>query len=790
MEKGIKYKPCRSTVYPPSGFVLEKHKELLDLPDESLVLDYVYGYSVRSCLGTSLFCTFDGRLVYPASAVIVIHSVRINRQDHFLNHEDEITALAMHPNGRIFASGETGFKPRVFVWDAGSLEGDMVKVIGSPMYMQERSVSVAALQFSNDGKYLVGIGNDNNHMARIWQWETGLMVFEGRSAQAPVRGISFLHEHHVSGTDSCNYAFVSVGNKHVRFWTMSRRQLSTKWNVDSNTSNFKYIIHCVCHTPFGVCVIGDSNGSILLYDQPRKDPLPGRSVEDLPPRGPRGLLIGKVDKAHAKGVTAISYNHVLNNGMFATGGGDGTVTIRTLRKRDEDGAVMHKSLISFNLSQFSTVKKDTVKCLVWGMESRANLEDAILLKSSGPPGKKKMKRMSTKKGGNKEASPFMKRAERPSGRSKQKEKPRKLVLVAGLKSSTILQVKFDTPAHNQWLTQRLKFTVTVLQYGHGHTVECAAANIDEHYFVSVSRDRTVRLWDSVNHVCLSRMSLPAPACSVDLHPKGLQLTVGLVNAGLVVLELCSASEVEQGKLDMCMKYKHYVGAGIKSSKQKKSEEPEHLPWEKAEEGPAAQKLLKSNEEIQCVAYSPDGEYLAAGSRDNYIYVFAVHENFKLLSQLRGHSSFVLSIDWSIDSKKLQSSDGAHELLYWKQQPGDTKHPFAHETHSVEMANVIWDQWTNIFGWSVQGIWNKNSDATDVNSVVRSTTGTLVLTGDDFRRVKLFRFPCVRGAVGREFSGHHSHIMCVRWIKRDDSVVLSCGGSDGCIFTWKVYSPYS
>ena len=157
MEKGIKYKPCRSTVYPPSGFVLEKHKELLDLPDESLVLDYVYGYSVRSCLGTSLFCTFDGRLVYPASAVIVIHSVRINRQDHFLNHEDEITALAMHPNGRIFASGETGFKPRVFVWDAGSLEGDMVKVIGSPMYMQERSVSVAALQFSNDGKYLVGI---------------------------------------------------------------------------------------------------------------------------------------------------------------------------------------------------------------------------------------------------------------------------------------------------------------------------------------------------------------------------------------------------------------------------------------------------------------------------------------------------------------------------------------------------------------------------------------------------------------------------------------------------------
>ena len=81
------------------------------------------------------------------------------------------------------------------------------------------------------------------------------------------------------------------------------------------------------------------------------------------------------------------------------------------------------------------------------------------------------------------------------------------------------------------------------------------------------------------------------------------------------------------------------------------------------------------------------------------------------------------------------------------------------------------------------MWRKNADATDINSVARSTRGDLLITGDDFMRLNLFRYPCLEGALPRMYSGHHSHVMCVRWVTRDDKKLISCGGNDGCVFLW-------
>lgn len=40
--------------------------------------------------------------------------------------------------------------------------------------------------------------------------------------------------------------------------------------------------------------------------------------------------------------------------------------------------------------------------------------------------------------------------------------------------------------------------------------------------------------------------------------------------------------------------------------------------------------------------------------------------------MSGHSGALLSLDWSIDSEWMRSTDGAHELLFWN--PQDTKNP--------------------------------------------------------------------------------------------------------------------
>ena len=92
-----------------------------------------------------------------------------------------------------------------------------------------------------------------------------------------------------------------------------------------------------------------------------------------------------------------------------------------------------------------------------------------------------------------------------------------------------------------------------------------------------------------------------------------------------------------------------------------------------------------------------------------------------------------------------------------------------------------------------GIWPEYSDGTDVNTVDRSKSRNLVVTGEDTFEVRLFRFPCLRigewgadnrkNAKGKTSKGHMSHVMQVRFSKRDE-VVLSAGGIDCCIFQWR------
>lgn len=69
-----------------------------------------------------------------------------------------------------------------------------------------------------------------------------------------------------------------------------------------------------------------------------------------------------------------------------------------------------------------------------------------------------------------------------------------------------------------------------------------------------------------------------------------------------------------------------------------------------------------------LCFFPDGAYLAIGSHDNYIYIFAVSEEgkqYKKHGRLSGHSSYITHLDWSKDSQHLQSNSGDYEILYCK-----------------------------------------------------------------------------------------------------------------------------
>lgn len=55
-------------------------------------------------------------------------------------------------------------------------------------------------------------------------------------------------------------------------------------------------------------------------------------------------------------------------------------------------------------------------------------------------------------------------------------------------------------------------------------------------------------------------------------------------------------------------------------------------------------------------------------------------------------------------------------------------------------------WTSVLGPEVNGIWPKYSNVNDINSVEANYSNAVLVTGDDFGLVKLFRFPCLKKGV--------------------------------------------
>ena len=52
---------------------------------------------------------------------------------------------------------------------------------------------------------------------------------------------------------------------------------------------------------------------------------------------------------------------------------------------------------------------------------------------------------------------------------------------------------------------------------------------------------------------------------------------------------------------------------------------------------------------------------------------SVQASFRFVKRLTGHASYITALDWSLDGRLLQSTDGGYELLYWDVAVRDTAH---------------------------------------------------------------------------------------------------------------------
>jgi len=193
-------------------------------------------------------------------------------------------------------------------------------------------------------------------------------------------------------------------------------------------------------------------------------------------------------------------------------------------------------------------------------------------------------------------------------------------------------------------------------------------------------------------------------------------------------------------------------------------------------------LTAGEECISSLVYSPDGSRLAAGSWDQNAYLFDTSNNYKLLYILKGNSSSVEHVSFSMDGTLLLSNSKDAQSLYWEVGNGFR----IKKTSSCR--DVAFSPHTLPLGWHTRGIWDPDYEQNDVNSVCSSGEGTHMVLGDDFGNVKLMRFPCLTshpsGCAGCvRYWGHSSHVTCVRF-SSDDQWVFSTGGADSSIFQWR------
>ena len=224
--------------------------------------------------------------------------------------------------------------------------------------------------------------------------------------------------------------------------------------------------------------------------------------------------------------------------------------------------------------------------------------------------------------------------------------------------------------------------------------------------------------------------------------------------------------------------------------------------------------------VTSLCFSPDGTRLAAAA-DKTLAVHAVvgaaragaRRTEWLPSRVacRGHRGAIVSADWSTDGSAVRTTCRAREILHFDARSG--------RQAVGDFRDAEWATWTAPLGFPVMGVFqNGGAGGDEINSVSRcdvestndarhSRNGsadfpeTVVAAGDDFGRVRVFRWPCVarEAPAVEEIETHASHVSCVRFAPEGVASVpgdvpgdksrwlVSAGGADRAALQWALVS---
>lgn len=188
---------------------------------DRIKLERVLGVTVSS--NAALTCDNNGLIAYPAGCTVVLFNTRTEQQSHIINTSRKtITSLAFSSCGRYIVTGECGHQPAVRVWDLQSdPQSGHPGLAPQPQQVAEflgHKFGVNCVAFSPTSKYVVSVGTQHDMIVNVWDWKNNIKIASNK-VSTKVKSIAF--------AENGSY-FVTVGNRHVKFWYLEHGKAKYK----------------------------------------------------------------------------------------------------------------------------------------------------------------------------------------------------------------------------------------------------------------------------------------------------------------------------------------------------------------------------------------------------------------------------------------------------------------------------------------------------------------------------------------------------------------------------------
>lgn len=188
-------------------------------PRKELKLSYIYGYRSQESRNNIHYLK-DGSIVYHAAAVGIVHDKHNNSQRFFNLHRQTISAIAFHPDGIRVSTGDSSPEPYIYIWDSTTCSQIAA-------FKGELKRGIKCLAFSPSGDYLAGVDVDDDRTLAIYDANNAILVALANIGPANVLQVDFRAENEL----------VSVGEKHIMFWKMNNKSLTSKQGNFAGHSN-------------------------------------------------------------------------------------------------------------------------------------------------------------------------------------------------------------------------------------------------------------------------------------------------------------------------------------------------------------------------------------------------------------------------------------------------------------------------------------------------------------------------------------------------------------------------